>query len=117
MIHRGPELSMRDDLIDLPAQMNERLDRSIVELLGDVPSLLFLTEDDPSRVGFHEIPAAGLRGHVLEDDLHACLTVRLAENGRRRTEHHELSVDLTAYRRGSTSLARLSSLRLLGAVR
>ena len=58
------------DGIDLAAQVDQRLQRTVVELLGDVAALLLLAEHDLAGVGLHEVVATGLGGDVLEDDLH-----------------------------------------------
>ena len=62
--------------VDLAAEVDQALERSVVELLRDAPPLLLLTEDDVRREGLDEMTPPPLLGDVLEDDLHPAVRRR-----------------------------------------
>ena len=67
---RWPGVGAGIEGVDLAAQMDQGLQRPVVEFLGDVASLLFLSEHHLAGVGLDEVVPPGLGGHVLEDHLH-----------------------------------------------
>ena len=96
--------------------MDEGLHRSVVELLGDMATLLLLTRHHVGRVGLHQVVAPGFRGDVLEDDLHAGPVVGAAQHGRGRPVQDGLSLDFEGDRLHSIVLTgRAVSARRLGA--
>ena len=88
---KGPE-------VDLAAEVDEGLDRPVVELLGDVAAFFLLAEHDPGRVRLHQVVATGLGGDVLEDHLHSPVVRRPAHRGHCRSVEHRLSVDFEGNR-------------------
>ena len=80
------------ECVDLPAQVDEGLQRPVVELLGDVAPLLLLSEDHLIGVGLEQVVPSGLGRHVLEDHLHPPVGSERSDEGGCRPEEDRLAV-------------------------
>ncbi len=69
--------------VDLPAKVDERLNRTVVEFLCQMSTLLLLTRNNASRIRLHQIVPASFSGHVLKYDLHPGPAHGPPQHGRR----------------------------------
>ncbi len=61
------------DHVDLATQVDQILERAVVQFLGDSLPLLLLAEDDVGGEGLDQLALSSLLGHVLEHHLHPAI--------------------------------------------
>ncbi len=70
--------------VDLPADVDQRLEWAVVQLLGDMASFLLLAQHHLTGIGLHQVVPSRLGRHVLEDHLHPPVGPGCSHEGRGR---------------------------------